>query len=250
MSASAKPASPLRSAEFVVAIALLAVCIAVGGAYWLLSARDGAGDVASGSADTQGGSAPDSKGEERAALESWKQKLQGDFATLDKERQLQAQRSELDRRRQETDAEAERLEQLRAAAVAAAAKLQPAAAPTPPAPPVQVATAAPKPVPAALAAAAHEAVRTEASVDWGSCSHPQYPRASVDNNEEGLSVLSFKVSAAGEAQGGKVSDSSGSARLDEAALRALEKCRFKPATVDGTAVAATATVKFRWQLGK
>jgi TonB family protein len=250
MPESSKP-SQLRSAEFVVAVSLLAVCLAVGGTWWLLSSRDsaGAGAAAPDAASAASSPAAGSKSDERAALDSWKQKLQGDFAASDRERLLQAQRSDLDRRRQETDAAAARLEQLRAAAAAAA---RPKAAPPPaasPAPPVQT-TGAARPAPAAAPAPAHEAVRTEASVDWSSCSRPQYPRSSIDRGEEGVVVLSFKLNAGGEVQNGTVNGSSGSARLDDAALRALQKCHFRPATVDGTAVAATATVRFQWQLGK
>jgi TonB family protein len=249
MTESAQAPSPFRSAELVVALALLAVCLAVGGSYWLLSSRDGAGAGPAAAVETRDAAAG-GKDEERAALNSWKQKLQGDFTALDRERQLQAQRSELDRRRQENDAAAARLEQLRAAAAAAAApKPQPAAAPAPPPP------AMPVPVPLASAAKAepapmHEPLRTEASVDWKSCSRPQYPRVSMDMGEQGVTVLSFRLSEQGEVQHSSVSDSSGSQRLDDAALHALQQCRFKPATLDGTAVAATATVRFRWQLGR
>src|SRR6202008_4083905 len=38
--APARNTTPFRSAEFLVAVALLAVCLAVGGAYWLLASRD------------------------------------------------------------------------------------------------------------------------------------------------------------------------------------------------------------------
>lgn len=246
MTQPARP-SPFRSAEFMVAGALLAVCAAVGGAWWFLSARDKPDSAVTGAAQNANGTPAGAHSEEQAALDTWNRKLQGDFAQLDKQRQAQDQRNEQERRRLETEATALRQAQQRAAE-AAAPKPQPAPPPPPPLPqPVQTASEAktsPPPAPA------HQPVRSEASIDWTSCKRPAYPRPSLDRNEEGTVVLSFKVGADGVVQDGDVSSSSGSPWLDNAALQALRKCRFKPATLDSAAVAATANVKFQWRLGQ
>jgi protein TonB len=233
--------SPLRSAEFMIAVALLAVCAAVGGAWWLLSVKDKPDAATPGPARNAAAPASAARSDEQAALDSYNRKLQGDFAQLDRQRQAQELRSGEERRRLEAELESARQAQQRAAAEAAP---KPTAAAPPAPPPAQAARVA-QPAPAAP----HQPVRTEAGVDWSSCKRPEYPSISVDHNEQGVVVLRFKVDAQGQVLDGEVADSSGSARLDSAALLALRKCRFRPATVDGAAVAAKASVRFQWKLG-
>jgi TonB family protein len=238
--AETKPASPFRSAEFMIAVALLAVCGAVGAAWWFLSARDQPDRAAT--TTTPGAAAgADMRSDEQAALDNWNRKLQGDFAQMDRQHQQQEQRSEQERRKFEAEAEAARQSQRHVA------ELPPKPQIPPPPPPLQTASIArPEPPPPPP----HQAVRTEAGVDWSSCNRPQYPRASLDRNEEGTVVLGFKIGADGTVQDGEVLSGSGSSWLDNAALQALRKCRFKPATLDGAAVAAATSVRFQWKLGR
>ncbi|HET8881499.1 MAG TPA: energy transducer TonB, partial [Solimonas sp.] len=90
--------------------------------------------------------------------------------------------------------------------------------------------------------------RVEASIDWSSCRQPDYPNRSKDRGEQGIVTLLFSLDASGDVLDGTIKQSSGSDRLDDAALRAIRKCHFRPATVDGEAVASRTTIRFQWKL--
>jgi protein TonB len=107
---------------------------------------------------------------------------------------------------------------------------------------------APPPPAAPQPAAPKPQLRVEASVNWDSCSRPQYPSGSLDRGEQGLVLMSFDLDPGGKVTDAAVIGSSGSPKLDETALRAVQKCRFNPATVDGVAVASVAKVRFQWRL--
>jgi TonB family protein len=232
----------LRSAEAVVSVSLLAVCTAVAGAYWILASKELPLRPSAITPVKTSGSTPNSSVDESSALVALNHRLQGDFAQLDKQRELLEQRSELERRAQTAEEKAENAErraehtqtqtQVAAAQPASPAVLQPAA-------PSQAAAPAPARVP----------VHNEAAVDWTSCRRPEYPSSSVERGEEGVVTLSFKINAYGAVQGSEVLNSSGSTWLDDAALRALSKCHFKPATEDGAPVASVAKMRFQWHLG-
>jgi TonB family protein len=64
-----------------------------------------------------------------------------------------------------------------------------------------------------------------------------YPAESVRLHEQGATRLSYLVLADGTVGQLKVLDSSGSARLDQAAADLVRKWRFRPATQNGAAVA-------------
>jgi TonB family protein len=145
----------------------------------------------------------------------------------------------------ETAAEAARqaaaAEAARKAAEAARARTQTSVARSgAPTPPAAAADSAPRKTRAVK--------RVEASIDWNSCRQPDYPNRSKDRGEQGIVTLLFSLDANGDVLDGTIKQSSGSDRLDEAALRAIRKCHFKPATVDGEAVASRTTVRFRWKL--
>lgn len=91
-----------------------------------------------------------------------------------------------------------------------------------PQPPAQ-AIAAPAPAPAPAVTGA----RFDA--DYLSNPKPVYPTASRRLGEEGKVLLRVRVSAAGEPLAVDVKQSSGFARLDEAAKAAVERWRFVPA---------------------
>jgi protein TonB len=62
------------------------------------------------------------------------------------------------------------------------------------------------------------------------CAKPEYPKASLMNEEQGVVSISLLVGTDGVVSESKVEKSSGSKGLDKAALKALSACKFKPAS--------------------
>lgn len=124
----------------------------------------------------------------------------------------------------------------------------PAPAPTPAPPPEPAprpvaptpATAPPAPPPAPPAPPAPVApARTGVSIPASysaTNAKPVYPAMSKRLNEQGTVVLRVQVRSDGTAGHVEVKSSSGFARLDQAAIDAVQTWRFNPATVDGKAV--------------
>jgi TonB family protein len=79
-------------------------------------------------------------------------------------------------------------------------------------------------------------------------SKPEYPRYSRINGEEGTVVLIVEVRANGRPGKIEVVTPSGYRRLDCAAVKALEKAAFIPASICGKAVASTKRIAFRFDL--
>ena len=71
-----------------------------------------------------------------------------------------------------------------------------------------------------------------------------YPMASRRMREEGRVVVLVEINNQGLVVSARVDSSSGSPRLDEAALAAIRKARFKPYTRNGVAYAAKAKIPF------
>jgi len=118
---------------------------------------------------------------------------------------------------------------------------QPAAAPRQEAPATQAATpSAPASAPAATAA------RFDA--DYLQNPAPAYPAVSKRLGEEGTVHLLVRVSPSGNAERVQVQRSSGSPRLDEAAVKTVQQWRFVPARVGNEAVAATVVVPIVFRL--
>jgi protein TonB len=90
--------------------------------------------------------------------------------------------------------------------------------------------------------------RTPAVADFNSCAKPEYPKASLRNEETGVSTISFLIGSDGSVKDSKVTKSSGFRDLDKAALVALGKCRFKPATENGQPIESWQPVQYVWQL--
>jgi len=154
------------------------------------------------------------------------------------------------------------------------AKLPPPAPPPPPPPQlvpplpifippplVQIAQPPPTPVIAAVTHVrptvpppapipAPQVVRSGPSLDPNqSCAPPQYPQEAEDMEQTGTSVVQFLIAANGDVLDSKVADSSGHASLDEAAVSALSRCRFKPAIgADGKPQEAWTNIRYVWQL--
>lgn len=78
------------------------------------------------------------------------------------------------------------------------------------------------------------------------CAKPAYPRESLKQLEEGISVLGLLIRTDGTVGEPVVFSSSGSAPLDEAAQAAFSKCVFRPASMDGTPIETWTEVAFVW----
>ncbi len=122
----------------------------------------------------------------------------------------------------------------------------PPAPPVPPAPPAPVAVQAPPAPPAPVPPKEIPASAVEYLVRPA----PEYPRQSIRLRETGLVIVRVEVDEAGLPRGVHVAQSSGFVRLDEAALSAVKKARFKPYTENGTAVAAWTRIPFPFELEK
>ncbi len=92
------------------------------------------------------------------------------------------------------------------------------------------------------------AAETPPVLDSKSCEKPAYPRASLVNEEKGVVILAFLVSADGKVVESKVDKSSGFKNLDRAAMSALSQCKFKPGTKDGKADQMWTKVEYKWTL--
>jgi protein TonB len=87
-----------------------------------------------------------------------------------------------------------------------------------------------------------------ASVKQEGCVKPEYPPASLRAEEAGTVALSFFVDVDGKVIESRIDRSSGYIRLDEAARKALARCEFRPAYVDGKPQRAWAHIKYEWRL--
>jgi protein TonB len=117
----------------------------------------------------------------------------------------------------------------------------------PPPPPVPV-VAEPPPAPPAPAAPARTIPAS--AVQYLEPPVPVYPRASRRAGESGRVVLRVFIDEAGLPRQLQVQVSSGFARLDEAALAAVSKARFKPYSDNGQPVAGWALVPLSFDLEK
>jgi TonB family protein len=75
-----------------------------------------------------------------------------------------------------------------------------------------------------------------------------YPFLSRVLGDEGVTELSFTVAADGALSDMKITKSSGSDRLDDAAKDCVAKWRYRPALKDNVLVDAPMTVKVTWNL--
>jgi protein TonB len=86
-------------------------------------------------------------------------------------------------------------------------------------------------------------------VDAAHSSQPDYPPDARRAGEEGSLILQVLVDANGRATDSKLQQSSGSERLDRAALQGVKTSyRFIPGTVDGKPQEMWYTFKFTWKL--
>jgi len=92
-----------------------------------------------------------------------------------------------------------------------------------------------------------EPVRIPPAIDRDRpCRPPEYPAASERLGEYGVTGLLFLIDQDGSVLEGKIDNSSGFPRLDNAALSALSRCKFKPGTLDGKPEQSWARTSYRW----
>lgn len=82
----------------------------------------------------------------------------------------------------------------------------------------------------------------------GSRPIPVYPRLSRLHDETGRVVVLVRISAQGKVDGARIDTSSGHVRLDDAALDAARRARFKPFTRNGVALPALARLPYDFQM--
>ena len=91
------------------------------------------------------------------------------------------------------------------------------------------------------------AAETPASFDPSKCK-VEYPKASLMNEEQGTTTMSFLVNADGSVADSKLDKSSGFKGLDKAAQKGLSACKFKPGSKDGAPAQTWAKVDYAWKL--
>jgi len=125
--------------------------------------------------------------------------------------------------------------------------IAPAPPPEPPKPAEEAAPAVPA-VPAPVVAAAPPIIPPNFNADYLHNPPPVYPPASRRLGEQGRVVLRVLVSADGQPEQVEVRTSSGSVRLDTAALDAVRRWKFVPAKQGDRPVAARVLVPISFRL--
>jgi protein TonB len=92
------------------------------------------------------------------------------------------------------------------------------------------------------------AAETPAIFDAKSCK-AEYPKASLMNEEQGVTSMAFLVSADGKVLESKLEKTSGFRSLDKAAITAITACKFKPGSKDGKPDSTWTKVEYSWTLG-
>lgn len=88
-----------------------------------------------------------------------------------------------------------------------------------------------------------------ALVQFGTCAKPEYPAGDLQASHTGTVGMQFHVREDGSVGASRIATSSGYATLDAAALTAIARCRFTPASKDGRAIPVWQDVKYVWTLG-
>jgi protein TonB len=91
------------------------------------------------------------------------------------------------------------------------------------------------------------AAEVPASFDPKNCK-VDYPKASLMNEEQGTTSMSFLVAADGSVSDSKLEKSSGFKGLDKAAIKSLSACKFKPGSKDGAPAPTWTKVDYAWKL--
>jgi protein TonB len=135
-------------------------------------------------------------------------------------------------------------------AAPAAAPAPAAFAVEPPQPEVAAPPAPPQVVEAPPAPPAPPKMIPASALQYLEAAPPEYPRTSRRLNEAGNVLLRVYIDERGLTASVQVSRSSGHARLDEAALAAVKKWRFKPYAENGQPMAGWAVIPVIFELEK
>ena len=125
-----------------------------------------------------------------------------------------------------------------------------ALSPAPPAPVAVVTAPTPTPTPAPLPAPAPPTIIPASAVQYLEAPVLDYPRLSRRNGEAGRVMVRVYIDTAGLPRNVQVSASSGHARLDDAAVAAVQKARFRPYTQNGQPAAGWAAIPINFELEK
>jgi TonB family protein len=90
--------------------------------------------------------------------------------------------------------------------------------------------------------------RIAAVVDFRTCPKPSYPIDALRAHHTGKVTLNFLVSIDGYVKKAEITHSSGFPGLDQAAMVALVRCRFKPATSGGVPLETWSPVQYVWSM--
>jgi periplasmic protein TonB len=91
------------------------------------------------------------------------------------------------------------------------------------------------------------AAEVPAQFDSKTCK-ADYPKASLMNEEQGTTSMSFLVAPDGAVLDSKLEKTSGSKNLDKAAIKSISACKFKPGTKDGAPAQTWTKVDYAWKL--
>lgn len=91
------------------------------------------------------------------------------------------------------------------------------------------------------------AAEVPASFDPKNCK-VDYPKASLMNEEQGTTSMSFLIGTDGSVSESKLEKSSGFKGLDKAAIKSLSACKFKPGSKDGAPAQTWTKVDYAWKL--
>ena len=91
------------------------------------------------------------------------------------------------------------------------------------------------------------AAEVPASFDPKNCK-VDYPKASLMNEEQGTTSMSFLIGVDGSVADSKLDKSSGFKGLDKAAIKSLTACKFKPGSKDGAPAQTWTKVDYAWKL--
>ena len=86
-----------------------------------------------------------------------------------------------------------------------------------------------------------------ASFDPSKCK-VEYPKASLMNEEQGTTSMSFLVAPDGAVVDAKLEKTSGFKNLDKAAIKSISACKFKPGSKDGAPAQTWTKVDYAWKL--
>ncbi|QJD90421.1 TonB family protein [Duganella dendranthematis] len=100
----------------------------------------------------------------------------------------------------------------------------------------------------AISTASAADLKTVALVDFSTCSKPEWPKEALRTEVTGTVRLKFLIDEDGNILDTLLLSSSGSTLLDDAAMAGIQRCKFKPSTVNGLAVRGWTKLEYRWTL--